>query len=72
MQWTIFIAQYILAILIPDVPREVDIQLQRQDFLVNKVIFHENIEDDPEVLNANTLHTSAAMKFHIHDRLGNM
>ena len=46
MTFGIMFTKFIMAVAIPDVPREVEIQLQRQDFIVGKVI--ENIGDEEE------------------------
>jgi len=43
LQWVLLSIQFVLATLIPDVPEEVEIQLQRQAFIVDKVIMIEFI-----------------------------
>ena len=40
-QWVVFLIQMLFAQLIPDVPIEVDIQMQRQNFIVRRMIFME-------------------------------
>ena len=45
-QWTCFTAQALLQVLIPDEGPEIKIQVQRQNFYIDKLIEH--IRDDPE------------------------
>ena len=44
-----FLAKYVVSQIIPDMPPEVEMQLQRQDFLVDKVIGDQADDDDGEV-----------------------
>eukprot|EP00595_Chromulina_sp_UTEXLB2642_P000493 CAMPEP_0196761258 /NCGR_PEP_ID=MMETSP1095-20130614/417_1 /TAXON_ID=96789 ORGANISM="Chromulina nebulosa, Strain UTEXLB2642" /NCGR_SAMPLE_ID=MMETSP1095 /ASSEMBLY_ACC=CAM_ASM_000446 /LENGTH=186 /DNA_ID=CAMNT_0042110531 /DNA_START=2139 /DNA_END=2699 /DNA_ORIENTATION=+ len=48
-QWVMISFQYILSEAIPDVPEKVEIQLARQEFIVNKLIIHEPDENYGEV-----------------------
>lgn len=44
-QWTLFFFQYVMSVLVPDVPEEVDIQMQRMAFIISKVCKKEPDED---------------------------
>mmetsp|Transcript_20422 Transcript_20422/g.69393 ORF Transcript_20422/g.69393 Transcript_20422/m.69393 type:complete len:748 (+) Transcript_20422:84-2327(+) len=46
LEHALLLIKYILALIVPDLPEEVDIQLKRQEFLVSKVI--ENAEDEQD------------------------
>jgi anoctamin-10/anoctamin-7 len=45
-QWVMFTGQYVLATLVDDVPQQVEIQLQRADFINRKIIMREADETD--------------------------
>lgn len=46
MSSSIFMINSLLAYLVPDVPEEVEIQLARQDYIVDKVLHNVQDEDD--------------------------
>lgn len=48
-QWVLIAAQFVSAEIIPDIPDEVTIQLERTDFIVGKLIEHIADEDYGEV-----------------------
>ena len=45
-QWTVFILQYVLRAIIPDIPSEVTIQLERADLFESKFIFFTQDTDE--------------------------
>jgi hypothetical protein len=49
-QWLVFTLQYIVGIAIPDEPYEVQVQLQRSDFINKKLLM--KVRDDVDVLGA--------------------
>lgn len=51
-QWACFIIQFLIMEAIPDIPEEIEIQLARQDFIINKLI--EKIPDEP-IVNVDSL-----------------
>jgi hypothetical protein len=56
-QWLIFTIQYIVEVAIPDEPYEVQIQIQRADFICNKLL--KKVRDDAaETELSKTLDTS--------------
>lgn len=52
-QWACFALQMIIMAVIPDVPEEIDIQLQRTDFIVDKLIDKVGDDDDSEYVGEN-------------------
>jgi hypothetical protein len=50
MTSSILFVKYIVAVIVPDVSREVEIQLERQDFIVGKVIQNIGDDDDDDLL----------------------
>eukprot|EP00595_Chromulina_sp_UTEXLB2642_P003694 CAMPEP_0196764098 /NCGR_PEP_ID=MMETSP1095-20130614/5350_1 /TAXON_ID=96789 ORGANISM="Chromulina nebulosa, Strain UTEXLB2642" /NCGR_SAMPLE_ID=MMETSP1095 /ASSEMBLY_ACC=CAM_ASM_000446 /LENGTH=707 /DNA_ID=CAMNT_0042118727 /DNA_START=171 /DNA_END=2294 /DNA_ORIENTATION=- len=50
-QWVMLSIQFILSAAIPDIPEQVDIQLQRANFIVSKIINQDSDEDfiDPQL-----------------------
>eukprot|EP01039_Chlorochromonas_danica_P004477 gene4477-4905_t len=49
-QWVCFSLQMIIMAVIPDVPEEIDIQLERRDFIVSKLIDKVEDEDDSDIM----------------------
>jgi len=49
-QYFVFSSLYLFAVLVPDVPEDVQIQLERTEFLVDKIIDKVADEDDAELL----------------------
>jgi anoctamin-10/anoctamin-7 len=48
-QWIVFVTQYVIRALIPDLPFEVEIQRDRADFMNRKLIMKEVEEDDSDL-----------------------
>ena len=48
-QWICFILQAFIMAIIPDIPEEIDIQQQRSDFIVRKLIDKVADEDDGDI-----------------------
>lgn len=48
-QWVCFISQAFIMAIIPDIPEEIDIQLQRTDFIVRKLIDKVGDDNDGDI-----------------------
>lgn len=51
----LFSIKGLIAFIIPDVPEDVAIQLERQDYIVNKLLFNLEDEDDGELCKGNSI-----------------
>jgi hypothetical protein len=49
-QWALFSLQYIIQVYIPDEPLEVEIQKQRTEFLVSKILLKAKDDDDDVIV----------------------
>ena len=50
LEHVVFLIKYVIGVIIPDVPADVEMQLARQDFLMDKIIFDkaDDIDEDFE------------------------
>eukprot|EP01035_Chromulina_nebulosa_P019942 gene19942-25908_t len=61
-QWVMLSIQFILSAAIPDIPEQVDIQLQRANFIVSKIINQDSDEDFIDPKHAESAETFGANK----------